>query len=142
MQTLTENNAIKIKPLYLISIFAILQFLIAFLTSNSGLSFDEAIWHYIGRNWLRHDLVPYTGGVDNKSPLIYMIYGVSDLLFGINSLFTRLLAIICQCIGIFFVYRITNHVAGKQAGLIAVLLYGLSLLWRSTGGKMVSLTQV
>jgi 4-amino-4-deoxy-L-arabinose transferase-like glycosyltransferase len=141
MQTLTENNAIKIRPLHLIFIFAILQFFIAFLTSNSGFSFDEAIWHYIGRNWFRHDLVPYAGGVDNKSPLIYMIYGSSDWLFGVNYWFTRLLGIISQSLGIYFIYRITKHIAGEQAGVISILLYGFSILWKSTGGKTVSLTQ-
>jgi len=141
MQTLTDNKAFKIKPLHLIFIFVILQFVIAFLTSSFGFSFDESMWHYIGRNWFRHDLVPYTGGVDNKSPLIYMIYGFSDLLFGVNPWFTRLLGIVFQSIGLYYVYRITKHIAGEQAGIIAILLYGFSLLWKSTGGKMVSLTQ-
>ena len=126
---------------YLIVPLIILQILLAFLTYNSILSFDESIWQYIGRNWFRHGLVPYTGGVDNKSPLIYMIYGISDLLFGVNYWFPRLIGIACQTTGIYFVYRITKHVAGKQAGMLAVTIYGLSLLWRNTNGKMVSLTQ-
>jgi len=105
------------------------------------LSFDESIWQYIGRNWFRFRLVPYAGGVDNKSPLIFMIYGFSDFLFSVNYWFPRLLAIVCQSIGIYFVYRITKHVAGKQSGMLAVTLYGLSLLWKSTDGKIVSLTQ-
>ena len=126
---------------HLIVSLVILQTLIAFLTYNSVLSFDESIWQYIGRNWFRHGLVPYAGGIDNKTPLIYMIYGISDFLFGVNYWFPRLIAIACQTTGIYFVYRITKHVAGKQAGILAVTIYGLSLLWRNTNGKMVSLTQ-
>ena len=131
----------KSRALQMMVLLFILQVLIVSLTNYSGLSFDEAIWQYIGSNWLRHGLVPYNGGVDNKSPLIYIIYGCSDLLFGVNAWFPRLLAIVCQSIGIFFVYRIANHIAGKQAGILAMLFYGLSLTWRSTDGKMVSLTQ-
>jgi len=126
---------------HLIVSLIVLQILIAFLTYNSVLSFDESIWQYIGRNWFRHGLVPYAGGIDNKTPLIYMIYGISDFLFGVNYWFPRLIAIACQTTGIYFVYRITKHVAGKQAGILAVTIYGLSLLWRNTNGKMVSLTQ-
>src|SRR5450631_2222031 len=126
---------------HLIVSLVILQTLIAFLTYNSVLSFDESIWQYIGRNWFRHGLVPYAGGIDNKTPLIYMIYGISDFLFGVNYWFPRLIAIACQTTGIYFVYQIAKHIVGKQAGMLAVTIYGLSLLWRNTNGKMVSLTQ-
>ncbi len=131
----------KFRARQLFVLLILLQVLVVWLTAYSGLSFDEAIWQYIGSNWLRHGLAPYNGGIDNKSPLIYLIYGFSDLLFGVNTWFPRLLAIVCQSIGIFFVYRIAKHIAGKQAGTLALIFYGLSLLWRSTDGKMVSLTQ-
>ncbi|MDB5110518.1 MAG: hypothetical protein JWR67_1632, partial [Mucilaginibacter sp.] len=53
-------------PLQLILVLVILQLLITLLTNGFALSQDEAMWHYIGRNWFRHGLVPYSGGVDNK----------------------------------------------------------------------------
>src|ERR1700722_180605 len=133
---------ISLQPFGIIIFLCFLQALIAFLTTYCGLTFDEAIWYYIGRNWFRHGLIPYTGGVDNKSPLIYIIYGFSDLLFGVNFWFPRLLAIAFQSAGIYFVYKIANHIAGKKAGLIAIILYGLSLTWQGTDGKFVSQTQV
>jgi hypothetical protein len=133
---------ISLQPFSIIILLCFLQALIAFLTTYCGLTFDESIWHYIGRNWFRHGLIPYHGGVDNKSPLIFIIYGFSDLLFGVNFWFPRLLAIAVQAVGIFFVYKIANHIAGKQAGIIAIILYGLSLTWQSTDGKFVSQTQV
>ena len=126
---------------HLILILSLLQIAITFLTYHSLLSFDEAIWQYIGRNWFRHGLVPYAGGVDNKLPLIFAVYGFSDLLFGLNFWFPRILAIVCQSVGIYFVFRIAKHVAGTQGGMIAVILYGLSLMWRTTDGKWVSSTQ-
>ena len=81
------NNEIRIKPLQLIILFAVLQFVIAFLTDPMMLTFDESMWHYIGRNWIRNRLIPYAGGIDNKSPLIFFIFGISDWLFGVNYWF-------------------------------------------------------
>lgn len=132
---------ILLHPWSIIIIVSLIEALMAFLTTYSGLSFDEAIWHYIGRNWFRHGMVPYSGGVDNKSPLIYIIYGISDLLFGVNFWFPRVLAIVSQSVGLYFVYKITKHIANNTAGVIAIILYGLSLTWTSTAGKFVSQTQ-
>ncbi|MDB5154792.1 MAG: hypothetical protein JWR54_3543, partial [Mucilaginibacter sp.] len=106
-----------------------------------ALSFDEAMWHYIGRNWFRHDLIPYTGGVDNKAPLIFAIFGLSDKLFGVNYWFPRLLGTLCQSVGIYYIYKIAKNIAGEQAGMLAVSFYGLSLLWHGTGGRYVSFTE-
>jgi len=127
--------------LRIIGLLFILQIAVALLTDGFCLSFDEAMWHYIGRNWFRHDLAPYAGGVDNKSPLIFAIFGFSDKLFGVNYWFPRVLATICEAIGLFYVYKIAIHVANHRAGVIAVSIYGLSLLWHDTGGKYVSYTE-
>jgi len=136
-----ENKAIRIKPLQIIAVLAILQLIIAFLTEPMIFTHEEAMWQYIGRNWIRNSLVPYTGGVDNKSPLIFLIFGFSDRLFGVNFWFPRLLGILVQSAGIFFLFRIAEKTISRQAGIIAISFYGLSLLWRSTGGKYVSFTE-
>jgi hypothetical protein len=128
-------------PLHIIALLMILQVLVTLLTDGFALSFDEAMWHYIGRNWFRHDLIPYTGGVDNKAPLIFAIFGLSDKLFGVNYWFPRLLGTICQSVGIYYIYKIAKHIAGEQAGMLAISFYGLSLLWHGTGGRYVSFTE-
>ena len=128
-------------PLQIIVLLALLQVLVALLSNGFVLSFDEAMWHYIGRNWFRQGLVPYSGGVDNKSPLIFAIFGLSDKLFGVNYWFPRLLGTVCQSIGLYYVYKIAKHVAGHRAGMLAISFYGLALLWRGTGGKYVSYTE-
>ena len=119
----------------------VLQIIISFLTYEQTLTFDEAIWQYIGRNWIRHGLVPYSGGVDNKSPLVFAVYGLSDKLFGVNYWFPRLLGICFQSIGLYYVYKIGRHVASARTGFLALTLYGFSILWHSTGGKFVSYTE-
>jgi hypothetical protein len=129
------------KVIGLILILALLQLAIALLTYGQTLYFDEAIWHYIGRNWIRHGMVPYSGGYDNKSPLIFLIYGLSDMLFGVNYWFPRVLGTLFQSAGIWFLYRTALHLAGQRAGIFVIFLYGLSCLWTSTQGKYVSLTE-
>jgi len=122
---------------------------------GGNLTHEESMWHYIGRNWFRLGLAPYEGGVDNKSPLIFAVFGLSDYLFGLNFWFPRLLGIAVQTAGIYFLYKIVVFLAaaqgperarpvlpiGRQTAIITITIYGLSLLWRGTGGKYVSFTE-
>jgi len=126
---------------YLLIVLIGLQLFIALLTNGFALSQDEAMWHYIGRNWFRNGLVPYSGGTDNKSPLFYIIFGISDLLFGVNYWFPRVFGALFQSVGIFFLYKIANQLAGSRAGLLAVSFYGLSVLWHGADGRYVSYTE-
>ena len=129
------------RVVYLILVLTLMQLAVALLTYGQALYFDEAAWHYIGRNWFRHGMTPYTGGYDNKSPLIFMVYGLSDILFGVNYWFPRVLGTLVQSAGVWYLYRTAAHLAGKRAGMLVVVLYGLSALWTSTQGKYVSLTE-
>jgi hypothetical protein len=141
---MTLKQAIGLRqpgPLYVIALLILLQLAITLFTDGFALSFDEAMWQYIGRNWFRYDLLPYTGGVDNKSPLIFAIFGLSDQLFGVNYWFPRLFGTLCQSAGIWYVYKIARLTAGPKAGILAISFYGLSLLWHATGGKYVSYTE-
>ena len=95
---ITSRNQIEWKPIHILIVLAIIQLLITLLTDGFALSFDEAMWHYIGRNWFRHGMTPYTGGVDNKSPLIFAVFGISDWLFGVNYWFPRVLGTVIQSI--------------------------------------------
>jgi hypothetical protein len=131
----------KPAPLHLIIFLALLQLLVALFTNGFTLSFDEAMWHYIGRNWFRNGLVPYAGGIDNKSPLIFAVFGLSDKLFGVNYWFPRVLGTVLQSAGVYYVYKIAKHISGEQAARLAILIYGLSLLWHSAGGMYVSYTE-
>src|ERR1700744_4862213 len=126
------------KPLQILTVLLILQLFVTLFTDGYVLSFDEASWHYIGRNWFRNGLVPYNGGVDNKSPLFFVVFGISDLLFGVNYWFPRVVGTLCQSLGIWYVYKIATHVAGKQAGMLAISFYGLSVLWHGVDGRYVS----
>src|SRR5689334_11319960 len=121
------------KPRQLIFLFALLQLGVAFLTDGLTFTHEESMWHYIGHNWFGRGMVPYTGGVDNKSPLIFAVYGLSDHLFGLSYWFPRLLGIAVQSIGIYFLYKAALRIAimngwqwAQQAGIITITIYGLS----------------
>ncbi|WCT13263.1 ArnT family glycosyltransferase [Mucilaginibacter jinjuensis] len=131
----------KLSPLQIIIVFFVLQLVVTLLSNGFVLSFDESVWHYIGRNWFRNGLVPYSGGADNKSPFIFVIYGLSDQLFGVNYWFVRITGTLCQSIGIYYVYKITKTLSSHEIGLVAISFYGLSLLWHSTGGVYVAFTE-
>src|SRR3954464_243404 len=109
-------QSFTLRTWHVIVSLVVLQVIFAFLTNSFVLSFDESMWQYIGRNWFRHGFIPYSGGVDNKSPLIFMIYGLSDQLFGINYWFPRLLAIGAQTTGVFYLYKIGKNIAGRNTG--------------------------
>ena len=131
---LKEPKHLLLRPLPLIIFFTILQLLVALLPNH--LNFDEAMWQYIGRNWFRNGLVPYSGGVDNKSPLIFALFGLSDKLFGVNCWFPRIVGTACQSAGIYYVYKIAKHIASDYAAIFSITIYGLSLLWKSTDGTI------
>jgi len=134
-------NLRDINPLHLIILMGVLQLAVTLLSNGFVLSFDESLWAFIGRNWFRHGLVPYSGGVDSQSPLFFAIFGLSEKLFGVNYWFPRVLGTICQSVGMLYLYKIADRVAGKQAGILAITFYGLSVLWRATGGQYVSYTE-
>ncbi|MBS1526332.1 MAG: glycosyltransferase family 39 protein [Bacteroidetes bacterium] len=137
----TDEGTAMRHALQLIVLIVLLQLFVTLLTDGFALSFDESMWHYIGRNWFRHGLVPYSGGIDNKSPLIFAVFGLSDSLFGVNYFFPRILGAAVESIGIYYLYKIARIVAGERTGILAVSFYGLSLLWHTTGGKYVSYTE-
>ena len=136
-----SSNALTIHPWKWVLLFGILQMAVAMLTYNMTLSFDESIWYYIGRNWFRNGLAPYEGGVDNKSPLIFTIFGLSDRLFGTSEWIPRILGTLAQCLGLYYVYKLGNFLSEGKGGWVAMTVYGLSLLWPAAGGKYVSYTE-
>jgi len=134
-------SRLEIKPVQIILVLAGLQLFITLFSNNFALSLDEAMAHYIGRNWFRNGLAPYSGGADNKSPFFYAIYGLSDRLFGVNYWFPRVLGTACECIGIYYLYKIAKHLSGERAGVLAISFYGLSLLWHCTDARYTSYTE-
>jgi hypothetical protein len=51
-------SCLEIKPVQIILVLAALQLFITLFSNNFALSLDEAMAHYIGRNWFRNGLAP------------------------------------------------------------------------------------
>ena len=134
-----QRRPLLLRPLPLILFLTALQLIVALPSDH--FSFDEAMWQYIGRNWFRNGMAPYAGGVDNKPPFIFAVFGLSDKLFGVNCWFPRLAGAIFQSLGIYYVYKIARNVASENAAVLSTTIYGLSLLWKSTDGASVSYTE-
>lgn len=141
MTTRPITNPWKPKVYQVLIVLVLMQLFIALLTNGFALSADEAMWHYIGRNWFRNGLAPYTGGVDNKSPLIFAVFGLSDRLFGVNYWFPRVFGTLCQTVGIYYIYKIANYFHGRQAGMLAMSFYGLSVMWHGADGRYTSYSE-
>ncbi|MHB8208426.1 ArnT family glycosyltransferase [Mucilaginibacter sp.] len=141
MPTKQSVKSWELKPLHIIIALVLIQLFITLLTNGFALSQDEAMWHYIGRNWFRNGLVPYTGGVDNKSPFFYAIFGLSDKLFGVNYWFPRVLGTACEVVGIYYIYKIALKIADKNAAILAMSFYGLSMMWHGVDGRYASFTE-
>ncbi len=137
----SRHSLLKSRVLPILLFIVALQLIAGFFTYEHTLGFDEAMWQYIGRTWFRNGLVPYSGGVDNKSPLIFAVFGFSDKLFGVNYWFPRLLGIGFQSLGLYYVYKIVRYISTQQGALMALTIYGFSLVWHGTGGKYVSFTE-
>jgi hypothetical protein len=124
------------------NLILIIQFLILLLISSKYIfSNDEGIWSYIGRVWHRNNILPYVDNVENKTPIIYYLYYLSDLFFGVNFYFVRILGIISILISIIFIYKTLKIFNENYAALISMWLYGLIISWQVFDGFFVSSTE-
>jgi len=98
----------------------------AFATQNRAMYNDEAIWSYVARAWLHYGLPPYAGTVENKTPGIFYLFALSQLLTGLNFWFPRLLGILAGALTGYGLFAIGKRLWGRGAGLLAMLLYGLT----------------
>lgn len=65
---------------------------------------DQGLFYYVGREWI-HGSVPYRDSMDQKPPLIYLIYALATILFGENLWSIRLLE--------FFWVLLIGHIIGS-----------------------------
>lgn len=89
------------------------------------LSYDEAYWLGIWRMWSGGDVL-YVTAIDNKSPLVYVVYGLLDALPGsfqlVRGLFVGLI--------IYSIGRLSESSRGQQQNtfLVGTLLVVIALL--------------
>ncbi|MEI6347760.1 MAG: glycosyltransferase family 39 protein [Bacteroidota bacterium] len=120
--------------LFLFTIFVLISF-------NRVMNNDEGMWSYIGRIWSDNGIAPYLGAVDNKTPGIFEIYAISNLLFGVNVFFVRWLGVALLLLSSFIIYLIAKKLHSRLAGVISMYIFGLSMTWELMDGAYSSQTE-
>jgi hypothetical protein len=107
-------------------VLAIIVFVMAMITCFSAqLGFDESIWTYMARMWINYDLPPYSGTVENKTPGIYVVFAISNLMFGFNIWFPKLLSALVITGSALNVYAICNKLYSRFAAVLGMLLFAV-----------------
>jgi hypothetical protein len=126
MTRIEKINKFFMNPLFWIILSAILLLVMSML--GVPMTNDEGVWAYIGRIWADHGLLPYTGAIENKATGIYMLYGLSHKLFGLNIWFPRLVALLSILLTGEFIRRITKKLCNSdRAAIIAMVVFLLTM---------------
>lgn len=99
----------------------------------SVINWDESIYLLISRGMLEGDVL-YTGIWDRKQPLTFVIFALSQVVFGKTVLAIRMLACVAvatTCLGIYFIGRRTFG-DGRRGAMAAAVLYAVFSV--SSGG--------
>lgn len=110
------------------------------LSAISPMDLNEGLYNYIARLWVQGKCTPYSGVVDNNPPGIFMLYALSNLFFGVNIWFPRLLGVIALMLSAFMLYRIGTRLYTRPAGFYALVLFGLSMTWPAMNSKFIAHT--
>ncbi len=122
-------------------VLAVVFLMNLFTSLKAGMGNDEGIWNYIGQLWVNYSVPPYTGAVENKTPGIFILFAISNLLFGLNYWFPRLLAVVSIVLASFFLYLLGKRVYNHYAGILSAYIFGISMSWRLMDGLYTSQTE-
>ncbi len=98
---------------------------------------DEGIWSYIGRIWSKNSIPPYVGAIENKTPGIFELYAISNILFGINIFFVRGLGILSIVLSSIVVFFIGRKLHSPLAGIFGMYVFGLTMTWDLLDGDYI-----
>lgn len=126
-------------PVFITLLLLLINFIIAALVPMNQ---DEGIWSYMGRVWNQNGIPPYTGNVENKTPAIFELFALSNVLFGMNLFFVRGLGILAILISSITIYLIGTKIHSRLSGVFSMYLYGLTSTWGLLNGIFVSHTEV
>jgi 4-amino-4-deoxy-L-arabinose transferase-like glycosyltransferase len=138
---MNRNTILKTasNPIFITLLLLTINFIISAFGSMNN---DEGMWNYIGRIWSHNGIPPYSGSVENKTPGIFELFAISNLLFGISTFFVRGLGIIAVLVSAFIVYKISEKLHSKLAGVFSMYLFGLTSTWGMASGIFISHTEV
>jgi len=94
---------------------------------TAKMSFDEAIWAYIGGGWFGEGAKPYVERFDNKPPGVLLVFGFSGLAAGANVWPARLAGVLAMVSTGLVLYAIGRRLLGRTAGALAMIFLGMML---------------
>jgi 4-amino-4-deoxy-L-arabinose transferase-like glycosyltransferase len=139
---INKKNGIYSYSLTSPALFALFLFLLLMLISlTKAMNNDEGMWSYIGRVWSENGIPPYLGTVENKTPGIFEFFALSNILFGVNLLFARLVGVAVIVFSALLIFNIGNKLHSRNAGVISMYIFGLTTTWGLLDGECVSQTE-
>lgn len=110
--------------------FLLFVFLFMIMGSFSySMVVDEGIWSYMGRIWNRNTIIPYAGAIENKTPGIFYIYAISDIIFGVNPFFARIIGFLFLIGSCILLFHLSKNLYNRISGLITMYIFGFSITW-------------
>jgi hypothetical protein len=123
------------------SVFLAISIINLFIMLDGQMSNDEGIWNYIGRVWCQNSIPPYIGTIENKTPAIFELFALSNILFGINYYFVRVLGLMAICWSSLTLYAMGRKFHSPFAGIFSMIIFGLTMAWGSLDGPHTSQTE-
>ncbi|MGC8894338.1 MAG: ArnT family glycosyltransferase [candidate division WOR-3 bacterium] len=93
------------------------------------IAIDESLWSYIANLWVRYGVPPYVGAIENKSPGIFEVFALTNLLFGVNYWLPRLLGVLSMAAATLLISYLGRVLHGRLAGAFAGVIFGLMMSW-------------
>lgn len=98
---------------------------------------DQALYYYVGREWVLRGAIPYLHSFDHKTPGLYILHGLLVYLFGEQSWSIRLAELACvAALGICCAYVVVPRGERPAPGMVgagvfvaAIAYYGLYSYW-------------
>lgn len=104
---------------------ALVLCLLASVAADRLMSPDEGIWFWVARVWVDDHVPPYQGPMENKTPGIFYVFSLSYLAAGAGRLLPRAAGIVALTSTSIALHAIGRRIAGRDAGLAAMLIGGL-----------------
>ena len=124
-----------------ISLLLIMMLLLRVMPLREVLFTDEAIWSYVANAWVHFDLPPYAGAFENKTPGIFYLFSLGELLFQGSIWFPRVAGILATVVTGFGIYRITRLFSTEIAARLAMLFFALTSTASTVDGQWPALTE-
>lgn len=94
--------------------------------------YDQAAFMVGGEMTVKHGAVPYRDFLDTKPPIIFIIYGISSVIFGHHEWSIRAFDILFQIGSLFYFFKLLKRMTGDEKfALASIFLYALFYV---TGG--------